>query len=608
MTHGLLTRPMSSPVAPAWSGAVWVGELDAAEVAYTPLDRFRLVDHEGYATARFLLRRRHTVLGFVEAPVVGGTVDVAVLREGLRALPRVEDVAEPTRLSRVTVVICTRDRPDDLRSALTSVLALDHPSFDVVVVDNASRTDDTRRLVETEFDDARVTLVAEPRPGISNARNAALRHVTGDLVAFTDDDVVVDRWWLRRLEAGFALAPDVALVSGLVPSGELRTPVQRYFDDRVSWAGNVRTAVYRLAEQPRDLPMFPFSVGEFGTGANFALTRAAARELGGFDRALGVGTPTNGGEDLDVFARTLFAGHALVVEPSALVWHRHRSDVAALRKQSVGYGTGLGAWLTKVAADGPMRRKAATRAPRALVRLLSKGGGGLAQPDVAVSAGETATPEAVARARAEAVAAAELAREVSRIGWLELASVLRGPGLYRRELRAVARREADEAAADDHDGGPAAEARGPRTTAASSAPATATATATATVRSEADVRRLAARAAVLSGAAALVAAPGLLPSWLQLPLVAAAVLIGPGAVLASWLRLRRSAAAVVVPVTGLSLIVLLTTAAATAGLWSPRLVLAGLGVALVVAGALRLARLSAGSGRRVARVVGGTAS
>jgi len=113
---------------------------------------------------------------------------------------------------------------------------------------------------------------------------------------------------------------------------------------------------------------------------------------------------------------------------------------------------------------------------------------------------------------------------------------------------------------------------------------------------------------VLSGAAALVAAPGLLPSWLQLPLVAAAVLIGPGAVLASWLRLRRSAAAVVVPVTGLSLIVLLTTAAATAGLWSPRLVLAGLGVALVVAGALRLARLRAGSGRRVARVVGGTAS
>ena len=98
MTHGLLTRPMSSPVAPAWSGAVWVGELDAAEVAYTPLDRFRLVDHEGYATARFLLRRRHTVLGFVEAPVVGGTVDVAVLREGLRALPRVEDVADVAAL------------------------------------------------------------------------------------------------------------------------------------------------------------------------------------------------------------------------------------------------------------------------------------------------------------------------------------------------------------------------------------------------------------------------------------------------------------------------------------------------------------------------------
>ena len=597
MTHGLLTRPMSSPVAPVWSGAVWVGEVDAAEVAYTPLDRFGLADHEGYALARFLVRRGRTVLGFVEAPVVDGAVEVAVLREGLRSLPRVDDVAEPARLSTVTVVICTRDRPDDLRTALTSVLALDHPSFDVVVVDNASRTDATRRLVEDEFRDPRVRLVAESRPGISNARNAALRHVTGELIAFTDDDVVVDRWWLRRLEAGFALAPDVALVSGLVPSGELRTPVQRYFDDRVSWAGNVRTAIYRLAEQPAHLPMFPFSVGEFGTGANFALTRAAARELGGFDRALGVGTPTNGGEDLDVFARTLFAGHALVVEPSALVWHRHRADVAALRKQSVGYGTGLGAWLTKVAADGPMRRKAAVRAPRAVVRLLSKGGGGLAQPVVTVPADASAAPEVVAAARAEAAEAAELAREVARIGWLELASVLRGPGLYRRERRAVARREAEEAR-DDHED---RQGGAPRGRDGTSVPAV-------DVRSEADVRRRAAQVAMLSGVAALVAAPGLLPSWLQLPLVAAAVLLGPGAVLASAVRLRRSAAVVVVPVTGLSLVVLLTTAAAVTAVWAPVVLLAGLGGALVLAGALRLLQLRGGSGRRVARVVGGTAS
>ena len=180
-------------------------------------------------------------------------------------------------------------------------------------------------------------------------------------MAFTDDDVIVDKYWLAELAAGFE-SEDVACVSGLVAAGELRTPAQRYFEGRVAWSKNLRPRRFSVLEPPVDLPMFPFSVGEFGTGANFAVRRTAALALGGFDTCFGVGTATGGGEDLDFFTRVLFAGQTLVMQPSAIIWHRHRVDVAELRAQARGYGMGLGAWLAKVALDPTMRRAAARRA------------------------------------------------------------------------------------------------------------------------------------------------------------------------------------------------------------------------------------------------------
>ena len=262
-------------------------------------------------------------------------------------------------------------------------------------------------------------LVTEPRPGLSRARNTGLAVATGEFVAFTDDDVVVDRYWLAELAAGFSRAPGVDLVSGLVPSGELRTRVQGFFDDRVSWSKNLRGRLYSLTSPPPDLPMFPFSVGEYGTGANFAVRRSAATALGGFDTAFGVGTRTGGGEDLDMFTRVILDGRSLVMQPSALVWHRHRDDLAALRVQARGYGIGLGAWLTKILLDPSTARIALVRAPHALGRLLSLA---------------WRTPEVSVVERTGGID--ELDRTIARVGFLELFSVARGPFAYARQRAA----------------------------------------------------------------------------------------------------------------------------------------------------------------------------
>jgi GT2 family glycosyltransferase len=338
-----IRSPMPQDSPPDWPGAVWVGEVDLGD----PLpDRVALAGADGYRRARLLVRAGRQPRGFVELPVTDGAVDLAALRAAAADLYR-PDPSDPVALPPVSVVLCTRDRPGPLRAALASLLAVEYPDVEIVVVDNASRTGASAEVVR-DLADPRVRLVTEPRPGLARARNRGMTAAAHDLVAFTDDDVVVDRWWLHGLVEGFERAGDVALVCGLVPSAEVRSFPQAYFDARVTWARSCQPRVYALDDPPADQPLFPFQVGAFGTGANFAVRRGAVLALGGFDEALGVGSHTRGGEDIDMFVRVLLAGHRLAYQPSAMVWHRHRADVSALRDQISGYGLGLGAWITKL--------------------------------------------------------------------------------------------------------------------------------------------------------------------------------------------------------------------------------------------------------------------
>ncbi|MDM7890557.1 glycosyltransferase [Curtobacterium caseinilyticum] len=425
----VLERTMASPEPPTWAGAVWVGAVDVHEVPVDDLP-ITLADAAGHGSARLLVREGTSPRGFVDLPVVDGTVAAAALRAAVDTLPAAEHPPVPVRLPSTSVVLCTRDRADQLADALRSVLAVDHPDLEVVVVDNAPSDDATRRLVTAPGTDPRVRYVLEPVPGLSSARNAGVRAARGEVVAFTDDDVVVDRGWLRAVASGFARGEDVVCVSGLVASGELRTAAQRWFDERVTWSRNLTPRVFRLTAPPQDRPLFPFSVGDYGTGANFAMRRDAVLALGGFDEALGVGTVTGGGEDIDMFARVVLGGSALVVEPSALVWHRHRAEVAALRTQAVGYGTGLGAWLTKTALRPRTLGMAVVRAPRALRHLLA----GPVTTEVAGGPAVT-TP-------APAAGDAAFDREVAAVRGTELRAVVRGVARYARSRRTVRARTA----------------------------------------------------------------------------------------------------------------------------------------------------------------------
>jgi GT2 family glycosyltransferase len=202
-----------------------------------------------------------------------------------------------------------------------------------------------------ELGDPRVRRVLEPRPGLSRARNRGVAESTGEIIAFTDDDVIVDPLWIRALVRGIGREDAVGCATGFVTAAELDTPAQQYFERRVCWSDDFAPRLFDLGEHRVDVPLYPYLTGTFGAGANFAITRSALADVGPFDEALGAGSPAMGGEDIDYFLRLLLAGYAIAYEPAAIVWHVHRRELAALREQLDSYGSGLSAFVFKQLLD-----------------------------------------------------------------------------------------------------------------------------------------------------------------------------------------------------------------------------------------------------------------
>ncbi|HET7574092.1 MAG TPA: glycosyltransferase, partial [Solirubrobacterales bacterium] len=266
---------------------------------------------------------------------------------------RLEFLAEAPRLS---VVICTRDRPDSVRITLESILACEYPAdrYEVIVVDNAAEGDSLVELVDAEFQrEVAVRVVREPEPGLSHARNRGVAESRGEIVVFADDDVLVDRNWLYLLAAAFRTGDRVGASSGLTLPDVLETPTQRWIE---GFGGRVRgfdRRVYDVEDPPADRPLFPFTVGDFGAGRNMAFDRRLLEELGGFDVALGPGALAHDGDDVEALLRVLLSRHQLVHDPKAIVWHAHPREYRELTERVWGYGVGYTACLTRAVSDHP---------------------------------------------------------------------------------------------------------------------------------------------------------------------------------------------------------------------------------------------------------------
>lgn len=231
-----------------------------------------------------IISRRHgRVVGFslhavapgsrVPAQQVEAMLDPSPVEPVTPAHAPVADGGPPS----ITVAVCTKDRADLLRTCLVSGLGGEVQPEEIHIVENAPSGGRTRDLVAALGQ----RYVCEPCAGLRFARNRALRSASGDVVAFIDDDVTVDPDWLARIGAVWRDEPDTGAMTGQILPFELATDAQVSFERGVGFRGGNERVRYCGTSRAGDR-VYPYGPGMFGAGANMAVHRETALQLGVF--------------------------------------------------------------------------------------------------------------------------------------------------------------------------------------------------------------------------------------------------------------------------------------------------------------------------------------
>ncbi|HEV2304691.1 MAG TPA: glycosyltransferase [Candidatus Acidoferrales bacterium] len=213
----------------------------------------------------------------------------------------------------VSIIICTHNRSASLQDALASLKQLSVPTglgWEFIFVDNNS-SDNTRQIIEefaqsSGFD---VRYVFEPKQGLSFARNAGIRRAQGAIIAFTDDDVIVDPRWLVELNDAFAHFDCIAVAGRIVPIWNQPRPAWLEMEDHQA------VVHFDLGQLPKEIDSPP-------VGANMAFRRIAFEKYGLFQARLGVNKrEIAGSEDDEIGKRLLRVGEKIAYAPKAVIYH-----------------------------------------------------------------------------------------------------------------------------------------------------------------------------------------------------------------------------------------------------------------------------------------------
>jgi glycosyltransferase involved in cell wall biosynthesis len=214
----------------------------------------------------------------------------------------------------LSIVVCTHNRARLLRAALShlTTLSVDNLRLEIIVVDNNS-TDDTAEVVReaARTSAAEIRYCFEAAQGISHARNRGWALARAPIVAFTDDDVYVQRDWAERVAAAFAAHGDADCVGGKVlPQWPSEPPA---WLTRSHWAP---LAILDYGDEPLWLDHLD---SRCLIGANFAFRRDVITRIGGFAPAVqrvkdGIGSI----EDHEFLIRLWNAGGRALYQPQII--------------------------------------------------------------------------------------------------------------------------------------------------------------------------------------------------------------------------------------------------------------------------------------------------
>ena len=258
----------------------------------------------------------------------------------------------------VSVVVSASSDLRTLERCLRSILRSDYDDFEVIVVERRPQSLDIPRMLVNDFpSDHRLRYVEAPSSSVSVARNTGLSRAEGDGVAFVDDDVVVDRDWLRSSAEALRSETGIACVTSLSLPGGFDSELRFLLEPHARPGEGSGRKSYRPSDPGSGIPVLAYASAALGDGGSLMMPTQVAREIGGFDPALGPSTLACGGEKHDLLVRMLRRGYALSYEPSAVVWREDPGRAESGRRRAYRHGVGLGAMVGKQLVSGPHRRQ-----------------------------------------------------------------------------------------------------------------------------------------------------------------------------------------------------------------------------------------------------------
>lgn len=230
----------------------------------------------------------------------------------------------------ITVIIPTCNRQQHLKRCLHALQRQTRNPDRIIVVDNCPDNNEVSQLLKDDFPG--VEYLACTIKGVSAARNAGAAISDSEYLAFLDDDVCPSPLWLEKISVEISRDQRIAVATGLVLPAEISTESQAKMEALGGFNGGFlpRWVIPVVDRNTASHSFLEFPV--LGAGCQFLVRRAIFDQLGGFDEQIGAGLGIDG-EDVDLYARAVDAGHILFYEPAAVVFHHHRDTPEEFEQQ-----------------------------------------------------------------------------------------------------------------------------------------------------------------------------------------------------------------------------------------------------------------------------------
>lgn len=248
------------------------------------------------------------------------------------------------------MVVCTRDRPQQLDQCLASLSRLDYPDYEVLVVDNAPSNAQAQEVALRWG----VRYLTEPVPGVTRARNRGAHACKTEIVAYIDDDAVADPNWLTILTQDFA-DHRVAAVTGAI------LPINPAAERNAAVGCGAERGPRRVVDRETPGWFEIANFGELGDESNMAFRRSVFDVWPGFDERLGRGALLDGGEGHYAFFELLERGYRIVYNAEAVVRHPGPSTLQEQRSRHLRVMATTTAYVTYLAVEHPSCRGALAR-------------------------------------------------------------------------------------------------------------------------------------------------------------------------------------------------------------------------------------------------------